>query len=322
MVQKRKIDLDILRIISIIGVIIIHSLGEWSDIKMISVLWRYSTYAVPLFVMISGALWLGMKREISVKKIWTKNIFHIVIAFVFWSIVYACIYYKDLGSSKEFIWRCIIGNYHLWYCYMIVGIYILLPVLKWLKKNEELYQYFIILVFCCTILLPTISEFPMASSIQHILDLLDLSIGNKYLFYFIMGDILYEKEISKRVNFLIYLWGVISMALIFMGYFSGSDDSFARIGYTIFIFVFVKNICKMYEFSNGRIHYCVEKIAPMCFGIYLVHDVFLHVYNELVVTEFASPYLLAIGKVVFCFVTSYTLVCFIKKIPILGKYII
>lgn len=322
MVQKRKIDLDIMRIIAIIGVIIIHSLGEWSDIKMISVLWRYSTYAVPLFVMISGALWLGMEREISVKKIWTKNIFHIVIAFAFWSVVYACIYYKDLGNGKEFIWRCIIGNYHLWYCYMIVGIYILLPVLKWLKKNEELYQYFIILVFCCSILLPAISEFSITSSIQHILDVLDLSIGNKYLFYFLMGDILYEKEISKKVNFLIYLGGVIAIVLILMGYFSDSDDSLARMGYTIFIFVLVKNICKKYECSNGKMCYCVEKIAPACFGIYLVHDVFLHIYNDLMVTEYVLPYFGALGKVTFCFVASHITVCFIKKIPILGKYIV
>lgn len=322
MVQKRKTDLDIMRILAIIGVITIHSLGKWADIKTISVIWNYSTYAVPLFVMISGAVWLEKEREISIKKIWTKNIFHIVIAFSFWSVVYACIYHSDLVSIKDFIWRCIIGNYHLWYCYMIIGIYILLPIIMLIKKNDELYRYLIILVFCCTIALPALAEFQTTSSIQHILDLLALSIGNEYLFYFLIGNMLYEKECSKYIKCLIYLWGTLSVVLIFARYLSNGDASFAQMGYTVFIFVLVKDICKKCGTLNQKIALPCEKIAKMCFGIYLVHDIFLYVYNEFMIIDFMNPYILALGKIIFCFITSYIAVFLIKKIPILGKYIV
>ena len=199
MIKKRKTDLDFMRIFAMIGVITLHSLGEWADIKAISVIWKYTTYAVPLFVMISGAVWLGEEREVSIKEIYMKYILHIAIAFSFWSVIYACIYHDDLGSIKDFVWRIIIGNYHLWYCYMIVGIYMLLPVIKWIKKNDELYYYLIILVFCCTVVLPALAKNPLTSSIQHILDLLALSIGNKFLFYFLLGNLLYEKEYSKCI---------------------------------------------------------------------------------------------------------------------------
>ena len=322
MIQKRKTDLDIMRVIAIIGVIVIHSLGKWSDIEIISVIWRYSTYAVPLLVMISGAVWLGMEREVSIKKIWTKYIFHIVTAFAFWSVVYACIHYKDFGSAKEFIWRCIIGNYHSWYCYMIVGIYIFLPLLKYLKKNVELYHYLIILVLFSSIILPAISAVPMAASVTHILDLLELSIGNEYLFYFLMGNILYEKESFHRMTPIVYGWGILSIVLIFTGYFNGSDASFARMGYTMFIFLIIKNLCNKYEGVTQKIALSCGKTAQMCFGIYLVHDVFLYIYNESMVVQNLSPYLAAFVKVVFCFSASYLVVCFIKKVPILGKYIV
>ena len=101
MIQKRKLDLDIMRIIAIIGVIVIHSLGNWADIRGISVVWSYSVYAVPLLVMISGAVWLDENREVPVKRMWEKYIFHIVVAFAFWSITYACIYHNELGNAKD-----------------------------------------------------------------------------------------------------------------------------------------------------------------------------------------------------------------------------
>ena len=57
----------------------------------------------------------------------------------------------------------------------------------------------------------------------------------------------------------------------------------------------------------------------MSLGIYLVHDIFLHVYEEFIVIDFMNPYILALGKVVFCFIASYILVGLIKKIPIRGN---
>ena len=79
---------------------------------------------------------------------------------------------------------------------MIVGLYAILPIVKELQKREELYYYFVFLNAVSTIVLPTLESFPMTSSIKHIVDLLNLSIGNEYLFYFLMGNILYEKVFS------------------------------------------------------------------------------------------------------------------------------
>lgn len=322
MVKKRKSDLDIMRVIAIIGVIVIHSLGDWSDVKGISVIWSYSTYAVPLLVMISGAVWLDESREVSIKRIWTKYIFHIVIAFAFWSVIYACIYHNDFANVKDFIWRCIIGNYHLWYCYMIVGLYILLPIIKWIKQNSELYQYLIIVVLGCQIVMPIIASYPLTASVKHIMDLLQLSIGNEYLFYFLIGNLFYEKDLSVRMKCLICMWGVVSIICIYLGYVNNGDYSFSVMGYTIFIFVIVKSFCQKYGDKIRKIVGGCEKLAPMCFGIYLVHDIFLYLYNRYLLIDSISPYRLAVGKIIFCFVASYALVLLIRRIPIIGRYIV
>ena len=59
---------------------------EWNAINVYSGLARF---AVPIFVMISGALFLDPKKDIPIRKIYSKYILRIVIAFVFWSVVYA-----------------------------------------------------------------------------------------------------------------------------------------------------------------------------------------------------------------------------------------
>lgn len=43
---------------------------------------------VPIFVMISGALFLDPEKSITVKKMYTKYIFRIVLGIIIWGIIY------------------------------------------------------------------------------------------------------------------------------------------------------------------------------------------------------------------------------------------
>lgn len=87
MKKKRITWIELLRIVACIGVIGIHAASQhFRDIPLDSSAWRASNFyhginrfAVSVFIMISGTLYLDSKRKWSLKKLWTKNIFQLVV---------------------------------------------------------------------------------------------------------------------------------------------------------------------------------------------------------------------------------------------------
>lgn len=75
---------------------------EWQVFNFYDSLVRFG---VPVFVMISGALFLKPDKDIPVKKLYSKYIFRIVIAFVFWSFIYAARGYMKTGDMIDAVDR-------------------------------------------------------------------------------------------------------------------------------------------------------------------------------------------------------------------------
>ena len=93
--QNRTYYLDCLRVLATFSVMILHiSAQNWYSTDVISFEWNVFNFydsivrwTVPVFVMISGALFLD--REHTVQQLYGKYIFRIVTAFIFWSVAYA-----------------------------------------------------------------------------------------------------------------------------------------------------------------------------------------------------------------------------------------
>ena len=133
---KRIEYFDFLRFVAILAVITIHvSAQNWNHVDVSSGTWMVfcffnslSRWAVPIFLMISGTLFL--KRNYDFKRIYYKNILKIIVAFIFWSLVYSIFNYLS-GYDKNYILESLfVGHYHLWYMFLIIGLYILVPLLK------------------------------------------------------------------------------------------------------------------------------------------------------------------------------------------------
>ena len=83
---------DVLRILATFAVIVLHlSAQHWADTDVYSRAWQaFNLYdsavrwAVPVFVMISGALFLSGSQAAS-RHILKKNVSRLVTAFIFWS---------------------------------------------------------------------------------------------------------------------------------------------------------------------------------------------------------------------------------------------
>lgn len=156
--------LDNARIFAIFVVIILHaSVGVPWQSETGSTLWMYTTsmdvlvrWCVPVFVMISGALLLDPTKKESLGDFYKKRFSKILIPVLFWSLVYIVWGYFREDVQEEFTPSYVIKKlasgkpyYHLWFMYMLMGLYFFTPVFRAVVahlKTKEL-VFFIALTF-------------------------------------------------------------------------------------------------------------------------------------------------------------------------------
>ena len=131
--KNRLYYLDFLRALSTFAVICIHFNGmkcsafQFRDFESIPyiVVYCFSGFAVPVFFMISGVLFLDNSKKITVKRLFTKNIIKHFICWILWLFIYALFYYifnrDNIMDFDMFIDRF---AYHLWFLPILIGIYI------------------------------------------------------------------------------------------------------------------------------------------------------------------------------------------------------
>ena len=146
--DKRMIHYDLLRIVAAFSVVMLHSAGQkWYVLPVTDREWQIANawdalfrFGVPIFVMISGAIFLN--KDIGIKRLYFHNIFRLLAIYWIWSGLYG-IYdcrKRGLGAAewKEVVKELLGGRYHLWFLPMIVAIYMLVPILRsWVKSAEK-----------------------------------------------------------------------------------------------------------------------------------------------------------------------------------------
>ncbi len=347
--RKREIYLDILRIIAIFAIIIVHTSAQnWYKTDVFSFEWNiFNIYdsmfkwGTPIFVMISGALFLS--ANYSIEKIYKKNILRIIIAFIFWSLIYTFLFSKH-STLKDFIINFSKGCYHMWFLYMIIGLYILVPFFKKIIEDEFLMKYFLILSFIFSIVcnqLKAIISIPELKLdtlntclFTNILDKMDIHFVVGFSFYFILGYYLHKTIIDSKKSTLIYFLGILGLisTIIFSAlisiYLGKPNQLFYNrftvnmFFYTLSIFVFIKNFFKNFKFTDKQ-KIIIIQISKCTFGAYLVHVLILNYLKKLAITTLSfNPVfsVLTIGIIVFCL--SFLISALLSKIPFLNKYIV
>ena len=120
---------------------------------------RHSFHAaVPIFVMITGYLLLNPEREISLEKIIKKYVFKILVVLFSFGTFYSWLelifdsHKVSILQLPKAIYNVFIGKTwdHMWYLYMILGLYIITPILRYLIKYDKDYKngiIFMIILF-------------------------------------------------------------------------------------------------------------------------------------------------------------------------------
>lgn len=344
MIKRRESELDLLRIIALIAVILVHSIGTLktqfnnnigNGYKIIIFVNAIVTWQVPVYVMISGRFFLDPEREMTFHKI-RKAVCRLIIAFVVWDVVYQAYYilsgiYSN-SNIKGIITQFIQGPYHFWYLYMLVFLYMIVPFLRKIVESKKLMELFILLflvfefITLCGVDIPVVGE-----TISYVSERINFHFALGFSGYYILGYYLYKYKLSTKMEILLY--SVAIAFLIGLGFITlyrhsincSDPDKFTRylmpniaIEASAIYVLFTKRISK-HKFSDKSVK-IITKLSELSFGAYLVHAI----VNEFLVYmpfRFGNPLIMWVFDILIVFVVSNVIVWLLRFVPFVGKRI-
>ena len=162
----------------------------------------FARACVAMFVVASS--YLQFPLHYSTREFFRRRAVRILIPFIIWSLVYAIAWGEPVSNLKDLLLNFNYAAGHLWFVYMLIGIYILMPLLSpWAEKvsKKELQVYLCIWLF--TTIIPLIRDWVSSDPIavtygptgiprQAIYPLWGEASWNTYgLFYYMSGFIGY-----------------------------------------------------------------------------------------------------------------------------------
>lgn len=212
--SQRIVWVDWMRVAACFMVILVHStepfyLGGDGSLILTQTDAFWSSFfdsfvraCVPLFIVASS--YLQFPLHYSAGEFCRRRAVRILVPFVIWSIVYACVWGTPADNLMSLLLNFNYSAGHLWFVYMLIGVYFLMPLLSpWAEKvgKKELQVYLGIWFF--TTLIPLIRDYvtpdPLAMTYgptgiprQALFPLWGEASWNGYgLFYYVSGFIGY-----------------------------------------------------------------------------------------------------------------------------------
>ena len=354
--HNRIVYLDILRITATLAVMMLHISGHsWDDIEVTSAEWSIlnfydsiSRWGVPVFVMISGALFLSRYRP--VKAIYSKNILRIVTAFIFWSAFYAGLKYLNDHDAKAFALNFIKGHFHMWFLFMIVGLYMIVPLLRPITEDTKMCRYFIVLGILFTSLIPLCIKVTAvfrpgyAGHLQQLINSIDIHMVVGYSVYFVIGYYLHKvlsvpvsgkSGISGKLLYTAIVMGIIGFvstvlltAWISVRTGAPNEMFFSYLSFNVLleavsVFILVYAVVSRIAFGE-RAKAIIAALADYSFGAFLVHPYIISIVRNKAGLDALTfnPVISALLMLLIVAAASFVVSAAIHKVPVAKKYIV
>lgn len=281
---------------------------------------------VPLFVMMSGVLLFPVNMTMS--EFYKKRIKRIIVPLIFWSMALPLLYYVYLNATgfstvspliapenftigatlqkmSTFIFNFNYDTTPLWYLYMLVGLYFIIPILgAWMnqasRKDLKLFLY----VWGISLLLPYLKM--VAPYLGYIgnwgnMEILGVCDWNAFgTFYYVSGFIGYlvlayylkkypltwgwNKMLAITipmfiVGYLITSYGYLIMQQYFPGNYAYLEIVWLFAGINVFMMTFPVFVIvqKMKAPSSAG----MSRLASLTFGIYLCHFIIVQIAYDM-----------------------------------------
>lgn len=211
---------------------------------------------------------------------------------------------------------------HMWYVYMLIGLYLLTPMLRIFVKHADAQtmRWTLAILFLLTVVRPTVME----TSGLEIASL--VPIASPYLFYYLMGRHFADNPWSRRMAWIATLAGGIGVAAMQIVASGGSvemapPDNFFTSLYAMGLFSLAQGSTVLEKAAESRV---ISSVSAYSFGIYLIHPFFLNLLNKgLHVTPSVLPIVFGeLSFFIFALVCAWMSSWLLCRIPGLRKIIV
>lgn len=296
--KARNLGLSVIRILACLAIVVLHTSQYGTDafknpeqIRIAAMSLRNCMlWAVPCFVMVTGALLLDSKRELPLKKLFTKYVARIAWALIVISAVYQVTDYfvfhdRSIPEAVKSWAGGIVfasGWKPLWYLYLLIGLYLLMPFYKKIadRCSKQEMRYLLIVLFVFQALIPTIEALSGKDIGFYI------AVYSVYMLYLFMGYALSQgmlKVPKKIVLPLLILSFAVTVLLTYI-YISrensGLNAAVTRYSFVLTVFQAGMIYLLLHDMKtpvSSRAAALIGKIDSLTFGVYLIHLILLRV---------------------------------------------
>ncbi len=363
----KQLQPELLRCLAILLVVLVHVTSEplhlWREdlgafFPIYTLAYTLGHLGVPIFLMISGALLCNQKRNISLKKLYGRMIPRILLPLIFWGYIFSLM--EQWFSLRTFTGSMLLTALlhvlngdswtHLWYLYMLIGLYLLLPILRFtangLKRSQK--RYLIGVLLFLGSVLPTLNR----------IEALDISLYQPaplcYITMFLLGYFLADyaesresetrsgktaekpaghPALAQTAGTKIIAAGSLSLIILVVYCFLAdvqSKTAYQQMAQYHNLFIILTSAAIFYAVWKycgscpySLIRRWVMSLGECSFGIYLLHPVILNLaYKALSITPdrmhpLLSLLLLWLPVILGC----HLLVWLMKQVPIIKKMV-
>ena len=291
-------------------------------------------WAVPIFIMLSGATLFKYKERYDTKTFFRKRFNKVLIPWIIWSVIVYIIKNGNLDIMRyveDFFYGRIESAY--WFFPLILFLYCLIPIFSIFTEKIEYRKLLKGIVIFQFVFIGIINPICVIMNITFPAIFSYCTGMNSYIIFLVLGYLLSTQNLTRKQRIVIYLLGILSAVFryFYTYYFSIKEGiinkdlfdycSGISIMLAVAVFVLIKNID--WEKIIKRLNInpdIIAKISSCSFGIYLIHMLVKRgLTNVLNLNVYSIWYrtLGAIGLYIVCLFIVYI----IKKIPVINKIV-
>lgn len=352
--EPRKQFLDVLRVLATCAVVLMHVLTGATDVTDASIVPEYRslllsvmdlvTWCVPIFLLISGYLFLNPERTLTYPVMIKKYCRRIALAILLFGVPYAA---SELVVAErtfrirmipEALKMTLMGHTwsHMWYLYLIFFLYLVTPLLK--KVLRVLPVWGVAAVMAVIFLGSSVAPF-----LNKVLDVNSIPVlpdGGVYFLYYLCGYFFAVREVcvdKGRNVWLTAAVAVLALGMILSRTLAGFSIQMAY-NYPFTVLLAVLLFAAGWNGSIKKYRIPWQEAGALSFAVYLVHPVYVNLlYKFVKITPFtvleqcgvqsvvAGQAVLILLLAAFCLVVlalATATAWMLRKIPVLRKYVL
>lgn len=317
--KNRQIYISLARVLCAFAVVTIHANDCFKEFN-IEGCWGIANaietglfFAVPVFMMITGATLMDYSERYSTKEYFIKRIQKTVIPYFVW-----CAISVILNVNTFLVYYFFIN---------LFGVYLCIPLFSFIRAEykEKVINYVVIISAIFNYFIPFIYEITKNPSGLTI----PFDIANGYLIYALIGYLISKRDISLPIRLISYVISIVGFILSITGTYYGAIQAGELIEtfrkYTnlpclmasVGVFILIKEIGN--KINNEKAIHLIEWLSGYTFPIYLIHFFIIELFMEEAFGEYVHLLTYKLTTPFFTIMISIGIAWVIRKIPVIRR---